>query len=106
MQTINDILTVKDGTLSLWSMWTNEKQRMLSEITRRDVTHIQVKGYSYKTGVTVQQFIDGELDYCTHDGAIEGTRTAYAGLDEEYEIYAINCNKCDAWQDIDGGWNE
>jgi len=107
MRTINDMLTTKHGTLSAWSMWANESQRLLWRVTSASrATRIPVTGFSMEEGVTVQQFVDGELAFCNHDGATEGTQTAYAGDDIEFERYAINCNKCDAWYDQDGGLYE
>lgn len=108
MKTINDMLTVHGG-MSRWAMWMNEKERILGDITRRRATRIPVtQQYRYTTDVSVQVLADDILVYCNHANKVEGTRTAFTSLGDDYEKYAIECAKdnCNYAEDREGDWYE
>mgnify|MGYP003648944990 CR=1 FL=1 len=80
------------------------------------MTKIAVQSrYSYEEPITIQYFTDeGDLDYCDHAGAEETQMefVAYSwwsdgGIsvpDDSRTELVMQCDKCEAWQDLDGLW--
>ena len=70
---------------------------------------IHIKGFSFEEPITVQVIEDDIVTYCNHDGAEIGVVTHeyfYGEGIEELTKTGKVCDKCDAWQDIDGVWHE
>lgn len=74
-------------------------------------TKIPVKQISFEEPITVQIIEDDIVTFCNHDGAEVGI--AFSGYyDPRIEDIvdlpqdAFLCDKCEAWQDVEGVWHE
>ena len=74
-------------------------------------TKIPVNQRSFEEPITVQIIQDDIVTFCNHDGAVVGI--VFSGYyDSRTEDIvdlpqdAFLCDKCEAWQDLEGNWNE
>lgn len=74
-------------------------------------THIPVKHINFDEPITVQIIENDIVTFCNHDGAEVGVafNSYYDNLREDMVDIATDaflCDKCEAWQDIEGEWHE